>query len=416
MKRALSVWWDEAIAGELGLDDHGDMTFVYRSDWIANPDRAALSISLPKREEPFGRRACHAFFSGLLPEGDVREASAHALGLSTENDFGLLERMGGEVAGALRFLPEGQTSLDHDSVAIHALTDEELARRIDELPRRPLLVGEEGMRVSLAGAQVKLPVVLVDGRVALPAPGQPTTHIVKPAIARLPATTENEAFGMLLAAAMELDVAAVEPRSVRGRTYLLVTRYDRRTDSSGRVCRVHQEDFCQALGIPPEHKYSAEGGPTFKASFGLLREATAAPATEILKLLDAAIFNLLLGNADAHGKNFSLLYKPAGLVLAPLYDLMCTAAYPQVSANLAMRMGGAAGPTDLTAKTWKKFADDTQLGQRLIARRTRELADDVRGKADSVAEAIASRDFDRDALARFASIVRERAGIVGASV
>ena len=141
---------------------------------------------------------------------------------------------------------------------------------LDTLPKRPLLAGEKGLRLSLAGAQAKLPVVLVDGKVALPASGQPTTHILKPALAHLPATTENEALVMGLAASIDLPVAPVEARIVRGRTYLLVTRYDRRFDESGSRDASASGGFCQALGIAPEHKYADEGGPTFKSSFELL--------------------------------------------------------------------------------------------------------------------------------------------------
>jgi len=129
--------------------------------------------------------------------------------------------------------------------------------------------------------------VLVDGRIALPAPGQPTTHILKPPIARFSATTENEALVMTLAAALGLPVAPVEVRTTLGRPYLLITRYDRRFDDTGRAYRLHQEDFCQALGIPPEHKYAAEGGPTFRTSFELLRRATTRPAVATLVFLDA---------------------------------------------------------------------------------------------------------------------------------
>lgn len=417
MKRALSVWWDRVVAGELWLDDNGDMSFVYAADWLADTARLALSISLPKREAPFGRRPCHSFFSGLLPEGDVREAAARNRGLSKENDFGLLEALGGDVAGALSFLPAGERPPSYDAQRTPVpLSDDVLSARIDELPKRPFLAGEDGLRLSLAGAQPKLPVVLVDGRVALPLPGQPTTHILKPPMARFPATTENEAFVMRLGAEAGLGVAPVEPRKLGNRSYLLVSRYDRAIDAAGHVRRLHQEDFCQALGIPPEHKYAAEGGPTFKTSFGLLQSAATRPAIEVLRLLDAAIFNLIVGNADAHGKNFSLLYRDDGTVLAPLYDLMCTAAYPEIAAKSAMKMGGASKIEEIAPKTWKSFAEDTKLGRPLVDRRARELTEKIHSLAEGTARKIAHDGFAERELERFAAIVRERAEIVGASV
>jgi serine/threonine-protein kinase HipA len=280
---------------------------------------------------------------------------------------------------------------------------------LDTLPQRPFLAGAEGLRLSLAGAQSKIPVVLIRGEVALPAPGQPTTHILKPPMQRFPATTENEAFAMRLAAAIGLPVAPVEARRTAGRSYLIVTRYDRTTDANGTVSRVHQEDFCQALGLAPERKYAAEGGPTFKTCFELLRQASARPATEVLKLLDAAIFNLIIGNADAHGKNFSLLYGEGGARLAPLYDLLCTIAYPAISAKLAMKIAGVSLIEELSARTWVKFAADTGLGAPFVRRRVGELADAAAVLSPTIATALATEGCEGDSLANFAAIIRARA-------
>src|SRR3989338_3700832 len=170
---------------------------------------------MSKRVEPFTRRECRPFFGGLLPEASQRDAAARALGVSPGNDFALLDRLGGDVAGALQLLPPGTipTVFTRDQQPI-PLDEAELIQVLDKLPLRPLLAGEGELRLSLAGAQSKVPVVLVGGAVALPPPGQPTTHILKPSIARFPATTENEAFVMRLAAAIGLDVAPVEPRVV----------------------------------------------------------------------------------------------------------------------------------------------------------------------------------------------------------
>lgn len=261
MKAALSVWWDRRIAGALRLDKHGDMSFAYDPVWLADDRAPALSASLPKRTESFNRRACRPFFGGLLPEEAQRAAAARALGVSQGNDFALLRALGGDVAGALTLWPEGETPpAPSDHVAPEPLDEHALVALLDELPTRPLLAGKDGLRLSLAGAQSKIPIVLVDGKIALPAPGQPTTHILKPPITHLAATTESEAFVMRLAAAAGLSVATVEARVAAGRPFLLVTRYDRKIGPDGRASRLHQEDFCQALGVPSEHKYANEGG------------------------------------------------------------------------------------------------------------------------------------------------------------
>jgi len=408
--RALEVWWDGRDVGQLTQNQHGELGFAYSPGWLQNDDAPPLSASLPKRVEPFSRRECRPFFGGLLPEESQRDAAAQVLGVSRGNDFALLDRLGGDVAGALQLLPPGETPAapDLDQRPI-PLDDPGLIRVLDALPVRPLLAGEEGLRLSLAGAQSKVPVVLVDGAVALPAPGQPTTHILKPPMSRFSATTENEAFVMRLAAAAGLDVAAVEPRIVRDRTFLLVQRYDRSRGENGGVRRIHQEDFCQALCVPPETKYASEGGPTFKDCFELLRRVAARPAVDVLKLLDAVIFNLIVGNADAHGKNFSILYDREGPRLAPLYDLLATVAYPELSPKLAMRIGKRATLGEMDAKGWIAFAADAGVGMPLIRRRVSEASQTVMARANEVASELMRPGLDEAALSRFAAMAADRA-------
>ena len=410
MTRALDIWWDERLVGQLTQNQHGELGFAYAPDWLKDDEAKPLSASLPKRAEPFNRRECRPFFGGLLPEESQRDAAAQALGVSRGNDFALLDRLGGDVAGALQLLPPGEAptapALDQRPIP---LDDAGLIRVLDALPVRPLLAGEEGLRLSLAGAQSKVPVVLVDGAVALPAPGQPTTHILKPPISRFSATTENESFVMRLAAAIGLNVAPIEPRVVRDRTFLLVQRYDRAIGDGGNVRRIHQEDFCQALGVPPETKYANEGGPTFKDSFELLRRIAARPAVDVLKLLDAVIFNVIAGNADAHGKNFSILYDGQGPRLAPLYDLLATVAYPDLSPKFAMKIGTRATLAELDAKGWTAVAADAGLGLPLIRRRVAEISESAIAGAHEVAGELVRSGLEEAALSRFAELVRSRA-------
>jgi serine/threonine-protein kinase HipA len=410
MIRALDIWWEGRLAGQLTQNLHGELGFAYAPKWLKDDGAPPLSASLPKRAAPFTRRECRPFFAGLLPDESQRDAAAQALGVSSGNDFALLERLGGDVAGALQLLPPGEvpTAPAPDRRAT-PLDEAGLIRVLDALPVRPMLAGEEGLRLSLAGAQSKVPVVLVDGAVALPAPGQPTTHILKLPISRFPATTENEAFAMRLGAAIGLDVAPVEPRIVRDRIFLLVQRYDRSIGPGGNSRRIHQEDFCQALGVAPESKYASEGGPTFKDCFALLRRVSARPAVDVLKLLDAAIFNLIAGNADAHGKNFSILYDGEGPRLAPLYDLLVTVAYSELSAKLAMKIGKRSTIAEMDAKGWATFAADTGLGLPLIRRRVGEMSESVKEAARDVASELVRPGLDEAALLGFAALVRDRA-------
>lgn len=417
MRRTLDVWWDDAIVGQLTQDEHGDLGFVYAPAWLADRNALPLSASLPKRSQAFKKRECRPFFAGLLPEEQQRELVARVLGVSAANDFSLLDQLGGEVAGAIALLPPGlNPSPSTGSYSPTRLDDAALVRLLDELPLRPFLAGEKGLRLSLAGAQSKLPVVLVDDAVALPAPGQPTTHILKPSIGRFKGTTENEAFVMRLAAAVGLDVARVEPRVVRGRAFLLIERYDRLVGADGRVQRMHQEDFCQALGVGPEKKYAGEGGPAFADCFTLVRERSAVPGPDVLKLLDAAIFNVIVGNADAHGKNFSLLYRRQGPRLAPLYDLLSTAFYPEVSAMFAMKIGRRATLGELDTAGWKRFAADAGTSWPLVRQRVRESAEKIAARIATVAAGLAPLDVDHAVVNELATLIEARVAPCAASV
>lgn len=415
--RFLDVWWDGRLVGQLTQNKHGELGFTYAAAWLSDGRTPSLSASLPKREKAFTRRECRAFFGGLLPEQDQREAAAQALGVSSANDFSLLDRLGGDVAGAIQLLPPGaRPPSPTPQRSPSPLDDAGLIRLLDDLPRRPFLAGERGLRLSLAGVQPKIPVVLVGNAIALPAPGQPTTHILKPAVARFEGTTENEAFVMRLAAAIDLDVAGVEPRRVGGRSFLLVRRYDRSVGDDGHVRRIHQEDFCQALGIPPEKKYAGEGGPTFKDSFALLRRTSAVAGLDVLKLLDAAIFNVAVGNADAHGKNFSILHDSHGPRLAPLYDLLSTAVYPQLSATFAMKIGKRSTLGELDAKGWKAFAADAGISDPLVRRRVGRIRDRINARMPAVVSEIVSLGFDPGVVGPLATLIAERADVCVASV
>ena len=251
--------------------------------------------------------------------------------------------------------------------------------------------------------------VLIDGRIGLPAPGQPTTHILKPPITRFPATTENEAFAMRLAAGLGLDAAPVEPYVAGDRACLLVTRYDRELGPNGGIRRLHQEDFCQALGIVADRKYAADGGPGFRQCFELVRRVCTRPAVEVLKLLDAAIVQVLIGNADAHGKNYSLLHRDGGVELAPLYDLLSTVAWPDLSPRFAMRIARRATLEEMRRGDWDRFAASAGLGAPFVRRRVRELACLALARAASVAAELAQPGLDETALAACAERVAERA-------
>lgn len=373
MATELTVWLQAVRIGKLYLTQ-GRLTFQYTEDALASASTPALSVSLPKRVEPFNDHEARPYFAGLLPEGRLRNLIGTKVQVSRQNEFGLLREIGGECAGAVSItVGEAQPS-NRDGHITQWLTQDELARVLDELPHRPMMAGVDGLRLSLAGAQDKLPVVFDGQRVGLPLYGSPSTHILKPAIAGVPGSVVNEAFCMRLAKAMKLPVAEVAILSTDRHEVLLVKRYDRML-RDGAVARLHQEDFCQALGVVSELKYQNEGGPGLSDAFGLLRAATRPSVVNILTLLDYTIFNALIGNHDAHGKNFSLLYRqPGSPSIAPLYDALSTTIYPDLTPKMAMKIGGKYRFSEVMDRHWNRFADETGLAKAQVRKRVVEIA------------------------------------------
>lgn len=408
MSKLLDVYLHQDKVGQLRVRD-GQMGFEYAADWLGNPSAKPLSRSLPLKEGRFSRKHCRGFFAGLLPEQEKRSTIARRLGVSEQNDFALLEALGGECAGAVTLMPAGEALPDTD-YRYRDLSTSQLAEILQELPNRPLMAGEEGVRLSLAGAQDKIAVRVNEGKISLPLGTAPSTHILKPAIPRFAGVVQNEALCLNLASAIGLNVAKAEIGQVEGIEYLLVQRYDRKVllypasppynfIGLGHLhtvphtptirewpYRLHQEDFCQALGIPPEQKYQNEGGPSLKQCFDLLREVSSVPAQDLQRILDAVIFNYLIGNHDAHGKNFSLLYisefaililNGIGVQLAPLYDLLCTVYYPQLSPKMAMKIGGEYDSADVTPEHFAQMAADIGFSEKMVVRRVPEMAETI---------------------------------------
>jgi serine/threonine-protein kinase HipA len=373
MPHELEVWLFADRVGTLALVD-GRLNFCYAPGWLSLPNAVALSVSLPLQAEPFDDRKTRPFFAGLLPEGQMRRLIAQQFQVSGQNDFALLDRIGGECAGAVTFLEPGQAlPASTHSDDVQWLSDEEVVAILDELPRRPMLAGKDGLRLSLAGAQDKLPVVFDGARIGLPRNGIPSSHILKPAIHAVEDSVTNEGFCLALAEALQLKPAKSEIHSVGDRPFLLIERYDRVADAQGHWQRLHQEDFCQALGIAPEMKYQNEGGPDLSQCFDLVRRVTRPSAPQILRLLDYVIFNALIGNHDAHAKNFSLLYS-GKTVLAPFYDTLSTAVYPTLTPKMAMKIGNKYKFSEVQARHWDRFAEDVGLSRAQTKRRVVELA------------------------------------------
>ena len=380
----LVVYLNAERVGSLEQDDSGLLQFSYDQTWLEKPRAMPLSRSLPLQSGVFSGRKARPFFAGILPEERPREKIAEILGISDTNDFAMLERIGGECAGAVSLLPEGVAPTNPEDARHLELTEPALRQIIAELPNRPLMVGTDGLRLSLAGAQDKLPVIVHNNRICLPLGDTPSTHILKPEPDRFPGLATNEIYCMTLARAVGLNAPNAEYRLIGKKSCILVQRYDRSTDESGSTTRLHQEDFCQALGFPPERKYQAEGGPTLGDCISLLRDWSTAPVLDIPNFINGLIFNVLIGNADAHGKNYSLLYSGGERRLSPYYDLVSTLAWPGLSKNLAMKIGGCESVNAFSIGDWKKMSKKTGLGWPMIRERMAERCHTVANELGDV--------------------------------
>lgn len=399
----LVVYLCGQVAGRLIRKDNGNLQFRYEADY-AGP---AVSQALPVQAAAHPHELCRAVFAGLLIEGEARETIARNLGVSVGNDYALLEALGGDCAGAITIVEPDQDLPREPSV--RALDADLLDALLRELPQRPLAADPtEGTRLSLAGAQPKLPAILEKDEFFLPLnTAAATTHILKPEPVRFPGLVDNEAFCMDLAHAVGLPAAPVRKRqSSTGLPYLLVERYDRDLTSDP-IRRLHQEDFCQALGRQPERKYQADGGPTVVEVVSLLRECSARPAQDLPTLWRTLVFNWLIGNCDAHAKNFSLLYDAGIPTLAPLYDLVSTTVYPELTTRLAMSLDGARQIEEVSGQTWSSLGQETSYSSRFAARQTSALVARVLEEADRLA---GSAPHDSSIATAIVDGIRARAG------
>lgn len=411
--QVLKVYLRDDFVGEL-RSEKGVMSFQYTPDWVRQGG-SRLSRNLPVRAEAYPDAETRAFFANLLPESRLRTQIAQQLKLNEKNVYGLLSEIGGECAGAVRVLEEEASSgLGHSVVetGYRDLSEGKLAEILELLPSRPFLIGEAGVRLSLAGAQNKLPVKYQKGIVSLPLGDALSTHILKPQVAELGDVEINEAFCMRLAKAIGMGVPDVELIQVAGQWVYLVERYDRKVDEEGRLVRLHQEDFCQALGISPDFKYEKEGGPGFKSCIELLRTESISPVADQQRILQWMFFNLMIGNADAHGKNVSLIQEGNSTRLAPFYDLLSTAVYPHLNKRMAMKIGGKDDLDWIHKDQWVRFSQETDLPMKTIEKIAFSVDQKLRKKAVPVAKKLKKQVGDVPVLDKILGLIDQRAGRV----
>lgn len=370
----LNVFFGNKKAGSLESTENRGVIFVYDEKYLNDKTSVPLSASLPLQREEFSQKQCIPFFSGLLPEEDSRKKIADYLHISETSTLKLLEALGGECAGLISILSEDEddlfskeTSYKLDSKNYEPLDDNRLLEFIEKMNTRPLIKADDKLRLSLAGAQEKLALAKINGEWYLPLNGSPSTHILKPTrTGNLSSLAQNEYICMKLAKSFGLPVPDVDLLKIAEKDIFVVERYDRIKEADS-IQRLHQEDFCQALGIMSTSKYQNDGGPGIIDIFNTILKVCTVPALESQKFLRYVLFNYVIGNCDSHGKNYSMLYKNNRVELSPLYDVVSTIIYSGLTEKLSMKIGKHYEIQKVTQEDFSLLAESLNIKYSVLA-------------------------------------------------
>ena len=405
---ALNVWFEHRLVGYLWRNDIDYIGFRYDIGWIQT-NGFSVSRMLPLQVAEFSEidGIAHRFFANLLPEGGAREHVVRDLKI-TNTDFELLRAIGGECAGALSILPvEKEPSTD---CRYHALSCEDMVKLVT---RRGHIYAnqpaEERPRLSLAGAQDKCAIMYDQNQYFNPLGDAPSTHILKFESAEYRHLPLYETFTSALAKAVGLSIVDINLCEIRGKEYAQIQRYDRLLLENKLVSRIHQEDFCQALGYAHTKKYQHDGGPSFADCLNLVRDVSDDPVEDTQQLLRWQIFNVLAGNSDGHAKNLSLIYHTNGEIrLTPFYDLICTRAIERIDANLAFDIGGQRNPAVISAEHWSTFATQCDVGSRFLKGLVTEMAELLLKQLAETRRNFETEYGKKSALQRIEKIVKQQ--------
>ena len=403
----LDVYFETQLVGKITSNDGVGMQFSYADSWRNSNASFPISNSIPLDADTIEGDVTNNFFVNLLPEERVRIRTCKKLGISEGNHFELLKRIGGDCAGALTIVDEGaRPPTQQDDY--EPITETQLAAWSEgDQYAFAEVAGDDDVRLSLAGAQDKLPVKVIDGpQFYLPKGNSPSTQILKFAshFSHLP---ENETFTTMLARAAGVDTVDIALYQTSESRIAVIERYDR-IESSGKFTRIHQEDFCQALGVHPERKYQQEGGPSLKDCIELIKEVCSFPIVELERFIRWTLFNWLAYNADAHAKNISLLFIDGQTKLAPFYDLVCTNNYPQLSKRLAMSIGGEFMPGAVHRQHLEEFANELDVSYAYVNEMATETVDRLQNSIEETTNAFKDLFGDSPILQRIPVVIRKR--------
>ncbi len=313
--------------GILRLAGSGAISFTYVPEWLAWEHAMPISLSLPLREQAHQGGPVIAYLENLLPDNQaIRERVAARVRAGGTDAWHMLEKIGRDCVGALQFV-SGEVP-EMGALEGVPVKEAQIADMLRNLASAPLgLEEEDDFRISIAGVQEKTALLRHGDEWIRPSGMTPTTHILKTQLGVLPNgidlsdSVENEFFCMSFCRAMGMDVAKVEIVDFEDVRSLVVTRFDRRWTRDGRLIRLPQEDFCQALAVPPSQKYDMDGGPGITEGIGLLAGSDD-PEVDQRAFFRAQVLFWLLGATDGHAKNFSIALRPGGFRMTPLYDVL----------------------------------------------------------------------------------------------
>lgn len=417
MTGELVVLLDGREVGRVRNDARGRLTFVYDEDWRHAEGAYPLSLSMPLAAEEHGPSSVQAFLWGLLPDNErVLERWAKKFQVSARNVFALISHVGEDCAGAVQFVtPDRLAALRSGAEdKVEWLDEAAIAKRLQTLRedhaawRLPRDTGQ----FSLAGAQPKTALLLQKGKWGIPSGRIPTTHILKPPTGHFDGHAENEHICLLLAGNLGLPVADTKVMRFGKEVAIVIERYDRQF-SGNAIVRVHQEDICQALGIPPTSKYQNEGGPSPADVIELLRTYSTDRVADVDTFIDALGFNWLVAGTDAHAKNYSLLLAGGPHVrLAPLYDIASILPYDDVDMQkikLAMKIGGEYKLSLIGLRHWQKFARETRLDPDKVLARLISMAEQFPDVVSAVRAQVQKDGLDNAIIGRVAEQLTARA-------
>lgn len=409
------VYFNDAFVGKLNIDKSMRMSFSY-DDAYMEKQGEPISLTIPSSVKEHEDDVVFPFIENLLPEGEIRTLIQQQNKIEEGNFSRFIELLGGDVAGALSIQLEGETPKFERVDTLSELSQEELSQLLIDIQDRPFNVaqqkGEVGNRLSLAGAQNKLPVIRSND-LTFEAENAPSTHIIKPARKddRFKSLVYNEYLCMKAAKLVGINTASVSLLDVTDANgnesdALLIERYDRyyyvdnstENEGEGYTKRLQQEDLCQLCSIPSTTKYEVNGGPGFKDLFSKISELCEVPVKDDLEAFRRIIFSLVVGNYDAHAKNFSFLISEDGkIALSPAYDLVCTALYEDLDTTFAMLIGKSNDLESLTNESFEQLFTDIDKKYNTIKKQLIKFVDQsLKAISDVVAEFIEGDYYQPD--------------------